>query len=106
MKKLVRFLSEFFFWIQCKRESIKIGRNYRGLGIPYIKNKGSISIGDNFNFNFGKRFNPIGGDTILRIIVRPNACLKIGSNCGISNSTLNVHEKIIIKNNVIIGGGM
>ena len=80
-------------------------QSFRINGIVYIRNSGVIKIGDNFRANSGKNKNPIGGDTILRFIVQNNACLIIGNNVGISNSTIVCCDSITIGENVNIGGG-
>jgi len=74
-------------------------------GILTIRNKGKISIGDNFKANSGIRCNPIGGDTVLRLTTSAKGVIAIGNNVGISNSTIISYNKIIIEDNVLIGGG-
>ncbi len=75
-------------------------------GVIKVQNKGSLIIGNNFGANSGVNANPIGGDSILRLIVfKENAVLKIGNNVGISNSSIICWKRIEIGNNVIIGGG-
>lgn len=107
MKKIVLKILDNFIKIynsyNMKRNAVNI-RNFIIRGKIYIRNYGSISIGKNFEANSGNRYNPIGGDTILRIIVEKNASLIIGNNVGISNSTIRVKEHIQIGNNVLIGG--
>ena len=66
---------------------------------------GEIRIGKNFRANSGKSYNPIGGDTVLRLICCNNAKLIIGNNVGISNSTLYCSKEITIEDDVSIGGG-
>ncbi|WP_161599435.1 acyltransferase [Hymenobacter nivis] len=76
-------------------------------GEIYIENKGHIQIGQNFQANSGVNNNPIGGDTVLRLItVNENAKIIIGDDVGISNSTILAWEKIEIGNKVMIGGGV
>jgi acetyltransferase-like isoleucine patch superfamily enzyme len=74
-------------------------------GIILIRGKGKIFIGKRFQANSGKANNPIGGDSCLRIICRSSGIIKIGDNVGISNSTIVCWDKIIIEDNVMIGGG-
>ena len=69
-----------------------------------IKNEGVIDIGKNFIGNSGKRYNPIGGDINLSLIVHKNATLSIGNDVGISNSTIVCANRIDIHDNVFIGG--
>ena len=67
--------------------------------------KGELKIGKGVIFNSGKHFNPIGGDTILRIcIINKKGKLTIGNNVGISNSTIFCSNSITIEDNVLIGG--
>lgn len=76
-------------------------------GKIFVQNNGSIKIGKGFQANSGVEFNPIGGDTILRLIsFTKEAQIIIGENVGISNSTILAWEKIEIGNNVMIGGGV
>jgi acetyltransferase-like isoleucine patch superfamily enzyme len=106
MKNTLAALFGLYLFLISKIHKISISiTGLNGYGFILIRNKGKIIIGDNFKFNSGKRYNPIGGDTLLRIIVRKNSKLIIGNNVGISNSTINVHELIEIGNNTIIGGG-
>ena len=90
------------FLIVSKNSFIKI----RGLGVIKTRIKGKVQIGDNFMFNSGLMFNPIGGDHVIRLVVSKNAELIIGSNVGISNSTINVKSKVVIGSDTIIGGGV
>ncbi len=79
--------------------------DYKIFGRIFIRNSGQIYIGSNFKANSGIRHNPIGGDTILRIIACENAKILIGKNVGISNSSLFSQIRIEIHDNVLIGGG-
>jgi len=76
-------------------------------GKIFVKNNGTMQIGSNFSANSGINQNPIGGDTLLRLIVEfKSARLTIGNNVGISNSTIACWDQITIGNNVVIGGGV
>lgn len=83
---------------------VKFGRNVIINGSIYIRNHGRIEIGDNVVINSGHRFNPVGGQTFTRIIVRPGAELRIGNDAGISNSTIVVQSRVDISPGVMIGG--
>ncbi len=74
-------------------------------GVIQIINKGNIHIGLDFRANSGRSKNPIGGDTVLRLITETSGVINIGDNVGISNSTLFSKENITIMNGVLIGGG-
>lgn len=74
-------------------------------GRIYIRNNGNLIIGSNFRANSGEKHNPIGGDTILRLIVGNKGSLQIGNNVGISNSTIVCQNRIEIGDYVFVGGG-
>lgn len=57
-----------------------------------------------FCANSGKMHNPIGGDTVARLICLKNAELIIGENVKMSNSTILAQNSIVIEDNVTIGG--
>lgn len=89
-----------------KRRRVSHGR-FRIYGlIRIVNNGGRLVLGDNFSANSGKRHNPIGGDTVLNLVVfRPSAVLTLGKNVGISNSTIVCWDRVEIGDNVVIGGG-
>lgn len=64
---------------------------------------GVIILGDGLNINSGRNNNPIGGDTVCRLISYGGK-LEIGKNVGISNSSIVSTEEIKIDDNVMIGG--
>jgi len=84
---------------------VHIGDCWRIAGRIFILNEGEISIGNNFIANSSRFKNPIGGDGIIRLVVRKNGHLILGNNVGISNSTIVCWKKIEIGNHVSIGGG-
>jgi acetyltransferase-like isoleucine patch superfamily enzyme len=90
-----------------KSKKVRIGASVNIQGVVYIENSGKIEIGEHFSGNSGKYWNPIGGDTILRIIAyTPQSIIKIGNNVGISNSTIVCWNRVEIEDNVVIGGGV
>jgi acetyltransferase-like isoleucine patch superfamily enzyme len=84
--------------------NVSIGKGWEINGIIQIINKGRIDIGRKFLVNSSKYANPIGGDTIMRLVVRKKGHLTIGNNVGISNSTIVCWNKVEIGNFVLIGG--
>jgi len=74
-------------------------------GRIFIRNKGLITFGHQVLIHSGRYYNPIGGDTICRIITEKGANINIGDNVGISNSTLYARDNITIESHVNIGGG-
>lgn len=74
-------------------------------GKIYVKNGGTISLGEKVRINSSKEANCIGGDTCTNLVVKKGATLSIGDFCGISNSTIVCWNNITIGTNVLIGGG-
>lgn len=67
---------------------------------------GKIEIGKNFKCNNNFESNSIGLiQPCLFNISTPNSLLQIGNNVGISGSTINVKNKVVIGDNVLIGSG-
>ena len=66
---------------------------------------GKIVVGDEVIINSCLSSNPIGGDTQMVISVKEGAELVIGNRVGISNAAIVCHEKIVIGDRTIIGGG-
>jgi acetyltransferase-like isoleucine patch superfamily enzyme len=110
MKYVNYLIYYFYYYINyyiLNRNSV-IFKKFVINGIINIQNNGGkIILGNNFSANSGKNFNPIGGDTVLRLIVyKTDSVLSIGDNVGISNSTIVCWDKITIGNNVVIGGSV
>lgn len=83
---------------------VDIDKGWHINGLIFVRNKGKITIGRNFAANSSKYINPIGGDGILRLVVREKGQLIIHSNVGISNSTIVCWNRIEIGNYAFIGG--
>src|SRR3989338_2500490 len=73
-------------------------------GRLYIHNQGELIIGDKVRINSGHRYNPVGGQTLTRLIVMPGATLRIGNGVGISNSTIVAQSSVQIDDGAMIGG--
>ncbi|MCL5129860.1 acyltransferase [Algibacter sp. L4_22] len=110
-RKIIKIVTCYFEQIYCK--IILYGQNVKfkkisSNGIPYVMVAigGSFSIGDNFKMNNGLKGNPIGRPQKCTFIVDKNAELVIGNNVGISQVAIVCHSRIIIGDNVKIGGGV
>ena len=107
--KVSRYLSSrihsFLNVLIFKYNQVHVDHSFHLKGRVMVDNSGEIQIGHNFKGNSGRQHNPIGGDSILRLICKKGGQLKIGANVGISNSTIFCCRKIIIGDNVKIGGG-
>lgn len=90
-----------------KRKHVKIKSISYIFGQIDIIGPGQIEIGENFQANSGKHFNPIGGDTTLRLVSSfPSSKILIGDNVGISNATIVCHERVEIEDYVMLGGSV
>lgn len=87
-------------------KNIKFGENLKVYYKIYlsIAQKSKITIGDNFLFTSGKSINPLCRNICGSIHTTTNAIIQIGNDVGISSACLWAKEKIIIGNNVNIGG--
>lgn len=85
---------------------IDYGKNLQVYNKIYIKKHptAKINIGDNFTFTSGDSFNPLCRNIQGCIYAPVNSIISIGNNTGISSACLWAKEKIVIGNNVKIGG--
>ena len=76
-------------------------------GIPFVSvaRGGVFSIGKNFRINNSIGSNPIGRIQKCIFFVDKNGVLTIGNNVALSFTAINCVNSIIIKDNVMIGGG-
>ncbi len=102
--KVIGFCNNLHNMIVLYKENVKT-INYNINGRVFIRNKGKITLGRNFRANSGRHYNPIGGDSILRLICYENAKLDIGNNVGMSNLTIVCKNEITLGNNILLGGG-
>lgn len=73
-------------------------------GIPYIKNNGQLIIENDVIINSYYAGNPIGGQTKTTFWIKNNGIIIIKKGARISNSTFVSANKILISENVYIGG--
>jgi len=92
-------------WFLLKLVKAKFEKMPSISGKLFFKGTGKIVFGKNVQIASSRYSNPIGGDTRTAFIVSSGAILLIGNNCGISNSTIFCTKRIIIEDNVLIGGG-
>lgn len=83
-------------------------KRYKTVGVPYVivAKGGSFSVGDFFKMNNGIKGNPIGAYSKCTFFVDKKANLSIGDNVGMSQTAIVCHKKIVIGNDVKIGGGV
>lgn len=89
-----------------KYYKVHIGKNLRCDGKIVIQGRGGeYTIGNNVHIISKEFLNPVGGGrTVLQTL--EDGIIKIGNNVGISHAILCAREKIIIEDNVLIGGGV
>lgn len=92
--------------IMLKKNNVECNNGLDIRGRIYVHNSGSIKIGKAVKFNSGFFPNPVGGNERLIVSVDPKAYLIIGDNVGISNAEIVVKNKVVIENDVMIGGGV
>lgn len=73
-------------------------------GKIFIRNRGTVIIGNNVEINSNYASNPIGGNCFTSIYVKQGARLTIGDNTGISNTAIVCSREINIGEYVFIGG--
>lgn len=73
-------------------------------GKIFIRNRGTVIIGNNVTINSNYVSNPIGGNCFTSIYVKQGARLTIGDNTGISNTAIVCSREINIGKYVFIGG--
>ena len=95
-----------YFRILSLYKRITIGNNFciHGYVNVSIADKSILSIGDDFYFSNARRLNPICRNIRGSIRIEPGAAIIIGNNVAISSACLWAHQKIVIGNNVRIGG--
>ncbi len=93
-------------WFLLKYRGVQYDSYPKISGKLYITGEGGLKFGKNVRLNSCLRANPIGGDTRIILSVSKTASMEIGDNTGISNSAIICHERIIIGNNVLIGGSV
>jgi acetyltransferase-like isoleucine patch superfamily enzyme len=70
-----------------------------------IRGRGKIIIGENCIFTSSIHTNPVGLSNGCFLYSKVGAIISIGNNVGISNSLIFAFKKVLIGDNVLIGGG-
>ena len=101
--KLIAILNDKVNLHELSKGNVKFGTGVICGRIKILNLNGTITLGENYKINSGNGYNPIGGDTICRIISY-GGNIRIGNRVGISNSTLVSRCSIVIEDDVFIGG--
>lgn len=103
-KNLTNFL---YNTVVLKCRHVKYGNNLKinGRFFCVSNTPGGIEIGNNVRINSSRGSNPIGGDTKTILFAKGNGKIRIGDDCGISNTTLFACESISLGKQISVGGG-
>ncbi len=101
--KIVSSFTNMFAKIYFRLNKISFKKGLYCNGFPYLSIQGNLTIGENFKSNNRLQANPIGRSSKCLFIVRSNATLYIGDNCGFSGVSIVCQNFITIGNNVKIG---
>lgn len=108
MNRVTKYLIKLYIPINrlyCSVHGVKVGRKFQVKGLLYIKNNGSIQIGDGVRINSAAWANPIGCGDRTYIQIFSGGKLAVGNKCGISNCAITAAKEIVIEENVLIGAG-
>lgn len=91
--------------IHFKLIGVKFGKRMKVYDRVFIKGKGNISIGDDFEFTSGSNLNPICRNMRGTLYVpKKDSRINIGNNVSISSACIWAKESITIGNHVSVGG--
>lgn len=90
---------KLWFW------GAKVGKRLICRGNINIYNGGIIKIGDDVILSSGWQANPVGSFQNTTLQIQEGAILQIGNRCGISNTVIRCKTRIILEDDVFIGGG-
>lgn len=103
-KSLIDSINNIYNLFFIKLFRINFKSNFKIKGRIYLRNFGSINLGNNVTINSCYSSNPIGGLSFSSIVVTETGRLTISDSVGISNSAIYCTKSISIGNRVFIGG--
>ena len=114
MKQMLKRVFRFFYYfrsnisnrIRYAIKGVQAGNHHETKGDLYIRNRGSIVIGDRVRINSSAKANPIGGGDRTYFQVLKDGKLTIGNDVGMSNCAITVADSVTIGNFVRIGAGV
>lgn len=83
---------------------VSYGKNFNIFNTIYLRNNGTISLGDDFLFTSGAGYNPLCRNIRGEIVAEKNANISVGNHVHISSACIWARKSITIGNNVKIGG--
>ncbi|WP_335921481.1 acyltransferase [Shewanella chilikensis] len=110
MRRIIIFLYYFPFGfinrINFLLKNVQCGKRFQPMGIIFLKNRGSLIIGDDFRVNSTPYSNPIGGGERTCFQILPSAKLLIGNRVSFSNVFITVSLSVTISDGVMLGAGV
>lgn len=105
--KLENSLYNKIVYFQLWSNGVKIGRNFKAGGFPkvHLSIGSKVIIGDNCALRSWAKFSDTGENRPTVIRTRKNGIIRIGNNTGMTSTLLFSESKIVIGDNVKIGGG-
>ena len=103
LSEIVSLLNGYLNRRQIKKSNSTFGNGIICGRMKILNRGGNITVGDGYKINSGKGYNPIGGDTVCRLICYGGKII-IGNRVGISNSTIVSRDSVTIEDDVFIGG--
>ena len=107
ISRLKTYYYDFYNWRLLKSQKVNHGERLFIGGPIFLENRGgTITIGSDVHINSATIQDPIGGQNQTIIVCDPTGEILIGNNVGISNAAFFSQRKIVIEDNVMIGGGV
>ncbi len=107
LSRLKTYCSDFNNRRLLKRQGVVYDESLFIGGPIFLENRGgSIKIGKNVHINSATIQDPIGGQSQTIIVCDPTGEIQIGNNVGISNSAIFSQKRVVIEDNVMIGGSV
>lgn len=105
LSNVINIIDNIYNYIILKIYKVNYGDNLKILGRIIIQGRGKRVIGSNVRMISKESINPIGGNKVV-LQVLDNGEIVIGNNVGMSHAILCSRKKILIEDDVLLGGGV
>ncbi len=105
IKTIIKLTNKFLNLLIIKYRNVEFIRFPEINGRLVISGMGKLSFGSKVKINSNRTTNPVGLAYRTIFCIAKQASISIGNNVGISSSLFYSKNKIIIEDNVLIGGG-
>lgn len=102
---IIDMINKIYNYAIFKLYKVDYGENIEIIGKIIIQGKGKRRIGNNVKIISKEAINPIGGNRVVLQILDGGEII-IGNNVGMSHAILCSRKKILIEDDVFIGGGV